>query len=251
MSELCGKRALVTGASRGIGFGIAQRLSTDGCSLAINGRNKDNLAAAAARLGGNVYEVVGDVRDPTGAGSAVEAAVASLGGLDILVCNVGSGSSVPPGTETFAEWQRVFVTNLFSTTNTVEAAKDALAKSNGTIVCISSICGVETIPGAPVTYSVAKAALNAYVKGISRPLGKLGVRINAIALGNILFDGSVWDRKLREDESGVLAMLEREVATGQLGAPEDVADLVAFLASDRARFASGAIWTLDGGQVRS
>ena len=86
---------------------------------------------------------------------------------------------------------------------------------------------------------------------MARPLGKEGIRINAVAPGNILFDGSVWSRKLAEDADGVQAMLAREVALGRLGTPREVAELVAYLVSSRAAFATGAVWTLDGGQVRT
>lgn len=248
--ELTGKTALVTGSSKGIGRAIAEVLLGEGCRVALNGRNSDDLTATAAALPGSI-SVDGDVSRPDQARRVVADAVAALGGLDILVCNVGSGRSVAPGNETADEWQRVFALNLWSTTNTVEAARDALGASRGVIVCISSICGLEVVPGAPVTYSAAKAALHAYVRGIARPLGKQGVRINAIAPGNILFDGSVWARKLAEDAAAVDAMLARQVAVGRLGTPREVADLVAYLASPRTAFASGGIWTLDGGQVHS
>jgi NAD(P)-dependent dehydrogenase (short-subunit alcohol dehydrogenase family) len=158
---------------------------------------------------------------------------------------------VPPGSETSDEWRRVFAANLWSTTNMVEAAHDALAASKGAVVCISSICGLEVIPDAPVTYSAAKAALHAYVRGIARPLGKRGVRINAVAPGNILFDGSVWSCKLAEDNPAVGAMLSKDVALGRLGSPEDVASLVAYLSSPRSGFATGSVWTIDGGQVHA
>ena len=177
---------------------------------------------------------------------------AALGGrLDILVCNVGSGGSVPPGHETAAEWHRVFGLNLWSATNAIEAAKDALCGSRGAIVCISSICGVEVVPGAPVTYSAAKAALNAYVRGIARPFGKDQVRINAIAPGNILFDGSVWDRKARENPMAMAQMLERDVALARLGDLQSIADWAAWLASPRCNFVTGQIYVVDGGQVRT
>lgn len=145
----------------------------------------------------------------------------------------------------------IFALNLWSTTNSVEAARDALAASKGVVVCISSICGMEVIPGAPVTYSSAKAALHAYVRGIARPLGNQGVRINAVAPGNILFDGSVWSRKLLEDKLAVQSMLEKEVSLGCLGSPGDVANLVAYLASPRSSFCTGGGWSIDGGQVHS
>jgi NAD(P)-dependent dehydrogenase (short-subunit alcohol dehydrogenase family) len=206
------------------------------------------LHATTAALAGAVA-VVGDVSIPQDAQRVVQEATGILGGLDVLVCNVGSGRSVPPGTETADEWHRVFAVNLWSTTNTVAAARAALQTARGCIVCISSICGLEVIAGAPVTYSAAKAALHAYVRGIARPLGKQGVRINAVAPGNILFDGSVWSRKLAADAAGVNAMLERDVALARLGTPREIAELVAYLASPRAAFATGGIWTLDGGQV--
>lgn len=248
--ELAGKTALVTGSSRGIGRAIAQTLHDEGCRVALNGRTAADVSLVASELSGAIA-VVGDVTRPDEARRVVSEATAALGGLDILVCNVGSGRSVPPGEETFEEWQRVFAMNLWSTTNTVEAAREALAASTGVIVCISSICGLEVVPGAPVTYSAAKAALNAYVRGIARPLGKLGIRINAIAPGNILFEGSVWSRKLQEDARTVDSMLVRDVALGRLGTPREVAELVAYLASPRSGFASGAVWTVDGGQVHS
>jgi NAD(P)-dependent dehydrogenase (short-subunit alcohol dehydrogenase family) len=248
--ELVGKKALVTGSSRGIGRAIAEVLQAEGCRVALNGRTTADVTSATSELPDSIG-IVGDVCKPNEAQRVISEARTALGGLDILVCNVGSGRSVPPGEETFEEWQRVFGINLWSTTNTVEAAREALAVSKGVIICVSSICGVEVIPGAPVTYSAAKAALHAYVRGIARPLGKLGIRINAVAPGNVLFEGSVWSRKLKENESAVVEMLERNVAMGKLGTPKEVADLVAYLASPRSGFASGAVWTLDGGQTHS
>jgi 3-oxoacyl-[acyl-carrier protein] reductase len=248
--DLSGKTALVTGSSKGIGWAIAQTLHAEGCRVALNARNAAGLNAATAQLADSIG-VVGDVTQPAEAQQIVAEVIKTFGQLDILVCNVGSGRSVPPGNETSDEWQRVFALNLWSTTNAVEAARDALVASNGVIVCISSICGLEVMPGAPVTYSAAKAALHAYVRGIARPLGKQGVRINAVAPGNILFDGSVWSRKLAEDAPAVQAMLAKDVALGSLGTPADVASLVAYLASPRSAFASGGVWTLDGGQVHS
>lgn len=247
---LSGKAVLVTGSSRGIGYAIAQTLHAEGCKVALNGRTATDLTAAAASLPGAIA-VSGDVSCPEDARRVVAETIRSFGHLDILVCNVGSGRSVAPGAETPGEWQRVFALNLWSATNSVEAAREALAASRGAIVCVSSICGLEVVAGAPVTYSAAKAALHAYVRGIARPLGKDNVRINAVAPGNIVFDGSTWSHKLAENGEAVQAMLDKDVALGRLGTAREVADLVAYLASPRAGFATGAIWNLDGGQVRS
>lgn len=248
--DLAGKRALVTGSSRGIGKAIAEVLHQEGCRVILNGRNEADLLAAAITLTGS-HAVAGDVARTEDCARVVTQAAAVFGGLDIVVCNVGSGRSVAPGQETPDEWQRVFALNLWSTTNTVEAARTALAMSNGVVVCVSSICGLEVVGGAPVTYSAAKAALHAYVRGVARPLAKEGVRINAVAPGNILFDGAVWARKLTEDATAVQAMLDRDVALSRFGTPQEIADLVAYLASPRSGFATGAVWALDGGQVHS
>lgn len=248
--DLSEKVALVTGSSKGIGWAIAQTLHGEGCRVALNGRNEQDLTAATTQLDGSIG-VVGDVTEPVEAYRIVAEVLRTFGRLDILVCNVGSGRSVPPGNETADEWQRIFALNLWSTTNSVEAARDALVASKGVIVCISSICGIEVIQGAPVTYSAAKAALNAYVRGIARPLGRKGVRINAIAPGNILFEGSVWFRKIVEDTAKVQTMLENDVALAKLGTPPDVANLALWLASPAASFCTGSIFVADGGQVHS
>ncbi len=247
---LAGKVALVTGSSRGIGRAIALALEREGCRVAINGRDADALAQAARGFQCPPLAVVGDVSVPADAGRVVQQVLAHFGQIDIVVANVGGGRSVPPGKEDAAEWQRVFALNLWSTTNTVEAARAALAQTRGCIVCVSSICGNGVIPGAPVTYSVAKAALHAYVAGIARPLGADGVRILAVAPGNVLFPGSVWERKLGEDAAAVDRMLHADVPLARLGSVDEIADLVLVAASPRSGFATGCVWTLDGGQSR-
>lgn len=248
--QLQGKSVLVTGSSRGIGRAIAEAFLAEGAAVAFNGRDVGELErVVAAQTAGRAVAIGGDVSKPELAQEVVGRVQEAFGKLDVLVCNVGSGRSVPPGAETYEEWLRVFELNLWSATNMVEASRQALSESKGTVVCISSICGQEVMPGAPLTYSSAKAALNAYVRGVARPLGKDGVRINAIAPGNILFEGSVWQRKLNEDAAGVAQMLSDDVALAKLGTPADVANLALWLASPAASFCTGGIFVADGGQV--
>lgn len=248
--NLAGKKVLVTGASRGIGLAIVKTFIAEGCNVASNARSESALLDSISGLD-NCCAVAGDVTDPEQAKLVVGNAVEKLGGLDIVVCNVGSGSSVPPGEENHEEWKRAFALNFFSSTNIIEAAKGALRKSKGVIVCVSSICGCEVVPGAPVTYTAAKTALNAYIKGISRPLGKEGIRIMGVAPGNILFKGSGWERRFKQDPAATQAMLDRDVSLSKFGTAEEIGSMIVWCASDRCSYATGSIWVLDGGQVRS
>jgi 3-oxoacyl-[acyl-carrier protein] reductase len=244
--------ALVVGASRGIGFAIADGLAAEGARVALAARGLDGLKSAAGKIGRGASPHAADVTDPAAAQALVKAVEKQWGGIDILVCNVGSGASVPPGEETAAEWKRVLDVNLFASTNMIEAARPIMRRGNGqrAIVCVSSICGLAAL-GAPVTYSAAKAALNATVRGLARPLALEGIRINAVAPGNVLFEGGTWARKIAENKSAVDDMLTREVALRRLGTPAYIADLVAFLASPRAAFVTGTVIVADGGQLRA
>jgi len=250
--ELNDRVALVTGASRGIGLAIATTLAAEGAKVALAARGADAVNAARATIGNSASAHVADVTDPVAAKALVESVGKQWGRLDILVCNVGSGASVPPGRETAAEWSRVIDLNLFAATNMIEAARPLMAGGHGdrAIVCISSIAGMAAL-GAPVTYYGAKAALNATVRGLARPLALEGIRINAVAPGNILSPDGTWARKIAEDKQAVDDMLQREVALRRLGTPEEIADIVAFLASPRASFITGSVMVADGGQLRS
>ena len=244
--------ALVTGSSRGIGLAIARALCEEGCRVALNARGRAGLAAAAAGLTGTSSAHVADVTSADGARALIADVVQRWGRIDVLVCNVGSGASVPPGQETEAEWWRMLELNLMAAMNAIAAARPHMANAGGdrAIVCISSICGLAAL-GAPVTYAAAKAALNAAVRGLARPLAAEGVRINAIAPGNILFEGGTWANKLAAAPEAVADMLAREVALNRLGTPEEIAHLVAFLASPRSSFITGSIVVADGGQLRA
>lgn len=243
------KVVLITGSSSGIGKGLAKAFYKEGCQIILNGKNEKKLVSVKNEfIGASAFKA--DLTKPQNAKKIIKEIHKKYGRLDVLVCNIGSGRSVPPGEETFDEWQRMFNLNFWSATNIVEASKELLIKSKGSILCISSICGSEIILNAPLTYSCAKAALNMYIKGMAKVLGKTGVRINAIAPGNILFEGSVWQDKLSNSPNKINKMIKNEVPLNTFGDLCDIANLALFLTSPSANFITGSVYTVDGGQAK-
>ena len=247
--NLKNKRVLVTGSSQGIGLEIAKCLSKEGCLVAINGRNKNKLSKAIKEVPRS-FSVQGDITSHKIAKKVIKKVLKILGGIDILVCNVGSGKSQKTGQESYMEWDEVFKKNFWSVVNMVKESQKFLIKSKGNIVCISSICGLEVIPGAPTTYSTAKSALNTYIKSMSNFFGKYNVRINGIAPGNILFKNSVWEKKLKKSNKKTTNFLKENVPLQKFGEAKDIADLTAYLVSNKSKFITGSIFTIDGGQTK-
>ena len=247
--SLKNKKVLVTGSSHGIGLEIAKCLTKEGCVVAVNGRNKKKLFRAS-KLVSKSFPIQGDVSNHKIAKRVINKTLKKLGRIDILVCNVGSGKSKKTGGESYAEWEKVFKKNFWSVVNIVKESQKFLIKSKGNIVCISSICGLEVISGAPATYSTAKSALNTYIKCMSHFFGKYGVRINGIAPGNILFKNSVWEKKLKNQANKTRKFLNENVPLKKFGSMTNVADLTAYLVSKKSEFITGSIFTVDGGQTR-
>ena len=241
------KIVFVTGSTRGIGLYIAKQFSLEGAKVFLNGRNKKFFKSAIDFVPGSQV-IQGDLTKPRSLKKVTGELIDLAKNIDILVCNVGSGTSVKQGNETFEEWTRMFELNFFSAINIIDHLKSRLMKSSGSIICISSICGNKVIEGAPLTYSCAKAALNAYVKCSANSFGAKGIRINAISPGNIIFEGSSWEKKIKQNKKLTDDLLNKRVALSRFGKPEEIANLACFLASPKAEFVTGSIWDIDGGQ---
>ncbi len=242
------KNIFITGSTSGIGLGIAQKLMQYGAKIAINSKNKNSLEKAKKFFDSPIYCILGDMRSADGAKKSINEFIDEFKSIDILICNVGSGRSSFPLKESISDWEKSISLNLFSTINPISESIDYLSKSSGTITCISSICGEKMIEGAPLTYSSAKAALNRYIANSSFYLAKKNIRINAVSPGNVMFPGSIWDKKLKEDPKAVQEMLNNKVPLKKFVTIDDVSEVVAFLSSPLSNSVTGQIINVDGGQ---
>ena len=242
------KNILITGSSKGIGFAIAKKFSENGQNVILNGRNLKNLIKAQKKIERSFIER-GDLSNEKECKKIINNIIKKHKKLDVLVCNIGNGSP-RYNKNNYMNWISYFNDNFFSAVNIIEQSKKYLAKTNGSIICISSICGVETIKNAPVEYSVAKSALNSYVKLISIPLGSKKIKINAIAPGNILFKGSVWEKKLILNKRKTLKYIKENVSLNRLGVTDDISELCLYLSSSKSNFVTGSIFIVDGGQTK-
>jgi 3-oxoacyl-[acyl-carrier protein] reductase len=250
------KVVLVAGSSRGIGLATARAFLAEGSRTVITGRDGAALTRARTEVEAEfgkerltTYE--GDLRDPDVITAMLASVVEHWGPLDCLVANVGTGRGRTGWDLDEADWHRLIEENLASTYRLVQQALPSMTEAGGgSIVLVASIVGLESTT-APLPYSVAKAALLSYGKNLSRQLGPSGVCVNSVAPGNILFPGGSWETHLTERRDEVLQQIDAEVPLRRFGRPDEIADLIVFLSSDRAAFITGSCVVADGGQTRS
>jgi 3-oxoacyl-[acyl-carrier protein] reductase len=255
---LVDKVALVTGSSKGLGLASARALIEEGCRVAICARGEAVLAEAAAQLtaasgstsNDRVIAVAADLTTAAGVETVVSRTVEAFGGLDILVNNVGIAKGAGIIDTSDAEWQASFDQTLFPAIRASRLAVPLMRRrGGGAIVMIASIWGRES--GGRMTYNAVKAAEISLAKAMAQQLARDNIRVNSVAPGSIRFSGGSWDRRVLEDPDGMADFVRRELPFGRFGRPEEVGALVAFLASGRASWISGASVTVDGCQSRS
>jgi 3-oxoacyl-[acyl-carrier protein] reductase len=253
--DLDGKVAIVTGSSRGLGLASAAALVQEGCRVTICARGETRLTEATAelrRIGGRdrILAVPGDLSLPDVMERLVERTVETFGGLDILVNNMGLARGGTIVDTSDAEWQEAFDQTLFPAVRASRLAVPHMRqRGGGAIVMIASIWGRES--GGRMTYNAVKAAEISLGKSLAQQLACDSIRVNSVAPGSILFPGGSWDKRQREDPAGITDFIARELPFGRFGRPEEIGTVVAFLASPRASWVSGASVPVDGCQSRS
>lgn len=253
---LAGKVAIVTGASKGLGLASARALAAEGARVAICGRTRATLDRAAQALAtsaasaDDVLAVQADVSREDDVRRLVDETVARWGGVDVLVNNVGLGKGAGLLDTPDAVWQEAFDQTLFPAIRTSRLVVPHMQqRGGGVILLIASIWGRES--GGRMTYNAVKAAEISLGKALAQQLASSNIRVNSIAPGSILFEGGSWHQRQQADPQGMAAFVARDLPFGRFGRDDEVGDVVAFLASSRSSWISGACVPVDGCQGRS
>jgi 3-oxoacyl-[acyl-carrier protein] reductase len=248
--NLQGKVALVTGASRGLGYAIAERLIDEGVAVGLCARSQAALETAAASLrrrGGHVMAQCADVCDAGQMHAFVHQAASELGPPSMLVANAGGTVGGRFLESSDDDWQQTLDVNLLHTVRLIREALPFLQRQGGgSIVAVSSISGLR--PGSRVQYAAAKAGTNALVQGLAWELAPYGVRINAVLPGSMYFKGGNWADLEQKKPELYASFVQDEFPFGRLGRPDELAAVVAFLLSSQASWIHGALIPVDGGQ---
>jgi 2-hydroxycyclohexanecarboxyl-CoA dehydrogenase len=244
MRGLSGKVALVTGAARGIGFALAQRLAEEGVQVAIADLDGGGATRAAREIGGAAIGVHVDITDTTSVRAAVAAVAAKLGPVDVLVNNAGWDKVEPFVTSAEATWDRVLAINLKGPIACCRAVLDAMIeRRSGRIVSIASDAGRVGSAGEAV-YSGAKAGIIGFSKTLAREVARYGITVNVVSPGPT---NTPAFQEMAGGNDKLAAALEKAIPLGRLGQPSDLAGAVAFLASDDAGFVTGQTLSVSGG----
>ena len=239
-----GRVAVVTGAASGIGLGVARRLAAEGARLSLWDRDAAGLKRAATELGGKTHHVALDLTDPSAVDRAAREAADALGGIDILVASAGiTGPNATLAEYPVDEWKRVFDVNVHALFYCNKAVLAPMrAKDYGRIVNIASVAGKEGNPNASA-YSASKAAVIGLTKSLGKELAKTGIRVNCVTPAAV--KTAIFDQMKQEHIDFMLS----KIPLGRFGLVEEIAALIAWLASEECSFTTGAVFDLSGGRA--
>jgi len=249
---ISGRCVLVTGASRGIGAAIAKRFLEEDANVVIVSRGSDELFESERNLAttfdkSRIFAEICDCTSVSSLSSLKDTLAERWGGVDIVVANIGDGRSVSDPLPDDEQWKKTWDNNFESALQTARTFLPMLQESKGCLLFVASITAMEAF-GAPVDYSTAKSAVVALAKNMSKKLAQ-EVRVNVLAPGNVYFPGSSWDEKMKQDPDRVKGIVKSTVPMNRFGTPEEMADAAVFLCSERAKFITGSVLVVDGGQT--
>ena len=242
--DLSGRTAAVTGGAMGIGLAVARRLAAGGARIALWDRDAAALEAARTALGGDTQVFALDVADAAAVERVAQATAAALGGIDVLVCSAGiTGPNVPLADYPVDDWKRVFDVNVHGVFLCNRAVVPLMQKKDyGRIVNIASVAGKEGNPNASA-YSASKAAVIGLTKSLGKELAKTGIRVNCVTPAAVRT--AIFDQMTQQHIDFMLA----KIPMGRFGTVDEIAALVAWLATEDCSFSTGAVFDLSGGRA--
>ncbi|MFS0786032.1 SDR family oxidoreductase [Shouchella sp. 1P09AA] len=241
--QLNGKAVFVTGGTKGIGKAIAEAFAAEGCKVAVCARHEvDNFSE-------NIPIILGDITKFEERERIFKEVTARIGPIDILINNAGGSNGAEIEKTTLDDFHQAFELNYFSAVHFSKLVLPGMkANQEGAIIQVSSIFGRES--GGKATYNNAKAALISFTKALADEVMKEGIRVNSVAPGSILHPTGNWQKRLDENPEKINDFVEANIPAGRFGTPEEIADVVVFMASSKASWVTGASLQVDGGQSK-
>lgn len=254
--QLKNKVVLITGSGQGLGKGIAETFLKEDARVVITDILQDRITNVEKEFykkfnSDKIHFYCGDLIKQDDIDNCLDSVISKFGKIDILIANLGSGRGSNDWNISEEDWNKMLDINFNGARRITKSILPYMMNNGGgAVTYISSIAGIEII-GAPIHYSVAKAAVITYAKGISKKVAEHKIRVNVVCPGNIFFENGTWDFKIKENKQKVLDMLDTSVPLKRLASPEEIANLVTFISSEKMSFMTGSCLILDGGQTVS
>ena len=247
--QLNGKRILITGGSKGIGKAIAQAFISEGAIVTIAARDRDVLNVTREEFNHKVSIIKADITIESERENLMDTFIEQHGSIDVLINNAGGSNGSAVSNTDMNLFYQAMELNYFSAVHLSKLAVEHMKKQrSGSIINITSIYGRES--GGKATYNNSKSALISFTKSLADEVISDGIRVNSLAPGSILHDTGNWLKRMKEDPKKIQEFVKKEIPAGRFGTPEEIANVVTFLSSDKASWIVGASINVDGGQSR-